>query len=177
MLALATLTHVVYRLHSRSHENGFDYAKTPTETGRLVTSFVKEFGTEGLQELSSVQDGYCRYVVIASSTCSFSKEQAVKWTVIASLEPERPLVPEGWKAFWVFIDPGEIASEFKDPGFPVRRFMASNNSRFMKEVGVISFPYHLVLDPNGVVVSAGIGGRLPPRESFRGDCALMIGNQ
>ena len=177
VLVLVTITHSIYRLNSIEGETGFDYAETPTRIGRPITQMVKNLGTDRAKNLADVQKGFCRYIIVASGLCSFCKEQAVKWTVAASLEPEGLLVPDEWRTFWVFVEPGELASEFKDSRFPAPRYRASNNARFMKEAGVTSFPYHLVLDPQGRVTAAGTGGWLHERESFQSDCTLKVGGE
>jgi hypothetical protein len=172
VLTLITIVHGTYRMFLAQPAAAFDYAKQSTPLGVAVDELVENSTGDTKQKLSEVEDGYCRYVIVASSVCPFSKQLAVRWTVAALRESRSALLPEEWRTFWVFVDPGPSASEFTDPQFPAPRFRASHNRVFMTQVGITGFPYHLVLDRHGRVVDAGTGGQLYEREAFRSNCTL-----
>lgn len=177
IFAVLTVAHGASLLLGRNGGTGFNYADEPTRIGREITSDVLAWDSTASWELSDLRPGQCRLVVIASSICPFCKEAAVRWTVTGLQRPEDLELPNGWQAFWVFIEPGEPVPEFTDPSFPVQRYFASDNASFMVEAGVVAFPYHVVLNRDGTVIQAARGAPLPGDRTPRSDCTLATEGQ
>lgn len=180
-LVTLTLAHGVYRLSLATEDPPFSYASEPAPIGHVITELVEARGEAGTRvgtsatRPSDVHAGFCRYVVVGSSQCPFSKRLAVSWTVQA-LKAE-VLLPDDWRAFWIIADELRSdlpsAEEFLDPAFPVPRFSPLRAERFMQDAGVVVFPYHIILNREGVVIGSGRGGVLPAPGDLREDCTVL----
>lgn len=169
-LALVTGLHALYREHERL--SGVPpYSKEPTPVGQRIESKVVDDSAGIAAALSDVHSGYCRYVVLAVGTCPHCRSLAVRWTVTVLQDTTPGLMPEGWRAFWVFGE-AEAQRAALDKQFPAQTYHGFAPFAVFREAGVIGVPYHLVLDRRGRVVGGGLGGALLPRKVFKQDCTL-----
>ncbi|MDE2653699.1 MAG: hypothetical protein OXI71_07765 [Gemmatimonadota bacterium] len=171
MLAAATLVHGAFRLWH--YDRGFDWGPEATAIGAPINEHIVALETgESLGSLSQFSRGQCVYVVVASSSCPFSRRAAEVWTAAAMATPEHELVPKTWAVLWVLVESGELAPEFLDSRFPVPRFLPEDNQSSMNGAGIRAFPYHIVLDTAGLVVQAGSGARLHDHSAFGLECRI-----
>lgn len=175
LVALLTLGHLAYRTTDVSGD--YDYCADgeldPPDVGQSLPVPITNLNGTPLSDLSEVGGGSCRYIIVASGTCPFSKRAAQSWTSRAATDPH--LLPDGWVSFWVLVEPATVAEEFLAPGFPVERYRPSDNNSFMKDVGVTAFPFHIVLDRSGRVTASGPRAPLPDPSAFSPDCTLDLG--
>jgi len=175
LVALLTVGHLAYRTAGVSGD--YDYCAdgelNPPAIGQLLPVPITNLNGTPLGDLSEVRGGSCRYIIVASGTCPFSKRAAQSWTSRAATGAH--LLPGGWVSFWVLVEPATVADEFLAPGFPVDRYRPSDNNAFMKDVGVTAFPFHIVLDRAGRVTASGPRAPLPDPGAFSPDCSLDIG--
>ncbi len=148
------------------------FSTRPLPLTNRLTAHVIEHGESHGIPVSDVDDGLCRYIVVASSTCSFSRELQLRWTVTALNDPNPRMMPDGWATFWIAVDGPEGAAGFFDDDFPVRHFASDDPFEIVTEAGIKGYPFHLVLDREGRLLSGGLGGELLPRSSFQEDCSI-----
>ena len=174
LVALLTLGHLAYRTADVS--NDYDYCADgelePPDMGQSLPVPITSLGGIPLGNLSEVGGGSCRYIIVASGTCPFSKRAARSWTSRAATNS--PMLPDGWLSFWVLVEPATVADEFLDAGFPVERYRPSDNNSFMKDVGVTAFPFHIVLDRAGRVTASGPRAPVPDPGAFSPDCRMDL---
>jgi hypothetical protein len=154
------------------HEPRIQYADEAARIGEAIAAEVADWGGGAPLALSDVDDGYCRYVVVASGTCPFSKQAAVRWTVSSLQEGAQPLVPSGWRTHWVLFDADAVAAEFRDPWFPAPMKRPVDARLFVNQAGITGSPYYLLLDRTGRIIERGPGAVLPELDAFRSDCRI-----
>ena len=83
-----------------------------------------------------------------------------------------PLLPPGWESFWVRLDSVAQPPHPVDARQEILLLSASDPAELIAESGLRSLPAHLVLNREGLLVSAGPGAPLPLSEAFRDDCTM-----
>jgi hypothetical protein len=124
-------------------------------------------------ELSDVESGSCRYVVLVSPSCAASIAAANSWvrTQVADTISSGA-VPLGWKIIWISLgDSAATRRAFPFDGIgPL--WVPKNVGKFTAALEVRALPAHVVLDQAGRVVEADVGARLLPMESYRPNCSI-----
>lgn len=140
--------------------------------GRSIETVVVADLDGAAVELSSIGAGTCRYVVIGSSSCVYSRELQRRWTTTVANEGNGLNMAPGWATLWVLIEEDE-SDAFFDQGFPAATYHARSTLELVRGAGVRATPSYLVLDRDGRVLRGGSpGGGLLPEDAFLDDCQL-----
>ena len=145
---------------------------TPLAIGENIDMPVVSDSTGATSALSDVKPGTCRYIVIASLTCPYSKALAARWIVTALNDPRGMSMPKGWETFWVIGESQSGVGNFFESDFPVPTYHSLRGFDDFRRSGVVGVPFHIVLDSEGRVRSGGLGAELLPRAAFQEDCAI-----
>lgn len=130
--------------------------------------FVSESGEE---VVATYRPGTCRYIIIANPDCPACQEVARIWT--AELREGRVSLPDKqWSVFWLVTQGSGSVARLGIDRRLFEAFPLKNDTRAMRQLRLEVFPWHVVLDHHGNVVSSGPGSRLPAAEDFLGDCDI-----
>ncbi len=177
LVALATLF-----LAARKREPRPERAGSRDWQERLLAELVVSNSRKDTIALSHVHAGMCRYVIVVSVGCGFSRRLESEWVVL-ELNDSGPIVPEGWQAFWLTLEGPSLASDFFDSRFPVEYLSSVRDAGLSRHAEIVGVPFFIVLDRQGTVRQSGLGGELYSRRSFKPDCTIrkeppfMIGRQ
>lgn len=131
--------------------------------------FVEQSGAVTLAEYGR---GSCRYVVFANPDCASCQSAARVWTR-ETLEGSVSLPNEAdWSVIWL-VTQGAPSIErlgLEDASFDVLPLV--DDARAIDRTALQAFPWFVVLNREGEVVSHGPGARLPESEDFLVDCSL-----
>lgn len=124
-------------------------------------------------DLSDVEPGNCRYVVLVSPSCAASVAAANSWarTQVADTASSGA-VPSGWKIVWVSLGDSAATRRAFPPEGIGPLWVPKDVGKFATALGLRALPAHVVLDQAGRVVEADVGARLLPMESYRADCSI-----
>ena len=98
--------------------------------------------------MADIAPGRCRYVIVYWSTCGQCRALA-----------------EHWRAAWIIVDATG----------PVITGTSRVDNAVVTDLGITVFPYYLLLDREGRIVSGGLAGPLSPDSEFMPDCSLRTG--
>lgn len=124
-------------------------------------------------ELSDVEPGTCRYVVLVSPSCGASIAAAKSWTRAQAADTvSSGAVPSGWKIIWISLgDTAATRRAFPSDGIgPL--WVPKDVGQFAAVLKVRALPAHVILDRSGRVVEGDVGARLLPLDAYRADCSI-----
>lgn len=136
------------------------------EIGEHFGQLVRPWQGGEAAEISSIEQGYCRYVVVYSTTCAAARGTAAQWQRFARTEPVR--LPDDWKILWVSLDPLSDADVLADTDFPWATYEFETPGR----TGLTTTPSHLLLDREGRVLEVAPGAALWKAERYAPDCTI-----
>lgn len=174
LLVLAAFVQLLGLYRTRSESEG-DWVAPPI--GQLLGLRVSGAGMSAPIEISNLEPGTCRYVVVYSNSCGASATLARQWFQDASMEEGGSVAPAGWRLLWISADTVPPPPSFFPAGFPFPRFYQTEDVDFLDSVGARAVPLHLILDREGRIVSGDIGAALPRADAFGRNCSIVPSGQ